>query len=258
MIDLEYAKEQFEIFSKKYDLENQKIRLKIDHMLRVMNLCVKFAKEQRLDEENIELAGVIGLLHDIGRFVQVEKYNTFIDSKSINHSEAGVELLFNQNYITNFVKDEKYYNIINKAIANHGKGKIEEGLDELTLMHCKIIRDADKTDIYEVMLVDDLDSFFVKEYIANASINENVLHDFYNHTLVKNEKLQTSIDEYVRSVAFIYDYNFKESLNYVLEKDYISKIADRFISVYGVQNKEAIAQIYEVRDHANNYLKNII
>ena len=255
MINLEYSKKQFDIFTKKYNLSNEKITLKINHSKRVMKLCMEFARYQGLDEENIKLSGVIGLLHDIGRFVQIEEYDTFKDGQSIDHCDAGVELLFEQNYIIFFVKDEKYYNIIKKAIKNHGKLKIEDGLDEITLIHSKIIRDADKTDIYEVILAEKLALVSETCPTNELSINEKVLYDFYNHNLIKNENVKNPLDEYIRSVAFIYDYNFKESLKYILKKGYISKITENIINRYDLKNETVIKQIYEVRDYANRHLR---
>ena len=45
-----------------------------------------------LEKEDIKLAELIGLLHDIGRFEQLKRFNTFVDKKSINHGEFGGEI----------------------------------------------------------------------------------------------------------------------------------------------------------------------
>lgn len=258
MINLNYTQNHFNEFIKKYDVQNnERIALKTAHMIRVMNVNIKFAKYQNLDEENVELAGIIGLLHDIGRFVQVEKYNTFIDSKSIDHCQAGVDLLFSDNLISYFVPDEKYHYIIKKAISNHGKMEIEEGLDELTLLHCKLIRDSDKTDIYEVMLTENPETVFDGPFIQEANINPNVLDSFYSHHMVKKSDILSVIDDYVRKVAFIYNYYFNENLKYVKEQNYIDRMTDRFLNHFKFTNSESLKKLYEVQSYGNNFLENI-
>lgn len=69
----------------------------------------------------MELAELIGLLHDIGRFEQIKRYNTFIDKNSINHGQLGVKILFDDNQIRRFIKDSKYDDIIKTAILNHNR-----------------------------------------------------------------------------------------------------------------------------------------
>lgn len=258
MIDLNYTKTKFNEFIKKYEVQNnEKIALKITHMIRVMNVNIEFAKYQNLDNENIELAGVIGLLHDIGRFTQIEKYNTFIDAESVDHCQAGVDLLFSDNLIDYFVPDKKYHFTIQKAIINHGKMEIEDGLDENIFLHCKLIRDSDKTDIYEVMLNENPDTVFDGPFIPNAEINPSALNDFYNHNMVKKSDVNSVLDDYVRKVAFIYNYYFKENLKYIKEQNYINRMTDRFLDYFKFTNTSTIEKIYEVQKYGNKYLENI-
>ena len=72
----------------------------------------KIAQNLNLDEEQIKLAELIGLFHDIGRFKQAELYNTFNDRISMNHAELSVKVLFDENLIENFNVEEKYKKII--------------------------------------------------------------------------------------------------------------------------------------------------
>lgn len=93
MINIEKAKNAFKEYVKEYDINNPKIKTKISHIQRVVVMSRKIAQDLKLDEENTELAELIGLLHDIGRFEQVKRYNTFVDRISVNHGELGVKIL---------------------------------------------------------------------------------------------------------------------------------------------------------------------
>ena len=86
--------EEFEKYVNNYDLTKEKIILKKNHSIRVMNLCVKYAKKLGFNDEDISLAKVIGLLHDIGRFEQLKQYDSFEDEKTIDHASLGVKILF--------------------------------------------------------------------------------------------------------------------------------------------------------------------
>lgn len=98
-IDIEKAKQAFKEYVKNYDPEDKKVKLKIEHIERVSQLAKQMAEKLKLDEEDIKLAELIGLLHDIGRFEQIRIYHTFTDKKSINHGEYGAKVLFEDGLI---------------------------------------------------------------------------------------------------------------------------------------------------------------
>ena len=61
---------------------------------------------------------------------------------------------------------EQYDCIIYKAINNHNKFEIERGLSERELLHCKIIRDADKLDIFRVKEEDSFENMCLYHLIS--------------------------------------------------------------------------------------------
>ena len=113
-----------------YDPKDGMISLKIRHTYGVVDASEYIAKSIGLDNENIQLARIIALLHDIGRFEQAKQYKDYRDYKNIDHAELGVKILFEEGFIRKFIQDDKYDNIILKAIKNHNKLEIEDGLNE--------------------------------------------------------------------------------------------------------------------------------
>ena len=107
-IDITKAKKAFKEYVKNYDPEDKKIMLKIKHIERVANLSKKMAEELNLSEEDTQLAELIGLLHDIGRFEQIRLYHTFVDRKSVNHGELGAKILFEDGLIRNFIETNEF------------------------------------------------------------------------------------------------------------------------------------------------------
>ena len=87
-------KQTFAEYTNKYNASDPKIRLKIDHTYRVAVLAERIARTVTDIPIDRDIAWTMGMLHDIGRFEQVKRYGTFVDSESIDHAELGITILF--------------------------------------------------------------------------------------------------------------------------------------------------------------------
>lgn len=205
-----------EIFTKyvsAYDMSDSDIKLKYNHSIRVMKLSEKYAKALNFNEEDTELAKIIGLLHDIGRFEQLRVYHTYNDAISIDHADYGVRELFEKNIIEQFNIKKEWYPIIKFAIQNHNKSEIEPCNDERTLMHAKLIRDTDKIDIlYFLGTLGELNNKGVNEPITNE-----VKEVFYKHQTINHKFIKRTNDKYIQYFAFIYDINYDVCLKEFLD-----------------------------------------
>lgn len=102
-IDRKRAQRAFEDYVKKYNTENDKVRLKIEHTYRVSELCEIIARSLGLPEKDVDVAWLIGLLHDVGRFEQLRNFGTFNDGESIDHAVYGAKILFDEGKIRDYV-----------------------------------------------------------------------------------------------------------------------------------------------------------
>ena len=153
IIDRERVKTTFAEYTSGYNATDPKIKLKIDHTYRVAELCELIARDLKLDEYETDVAWLTGMMHDVGRFEQIKRYNTFNDAQSVDHANFGADLLFKEGLIDTYVDgfhDDKYGTIVENAIRNHSAFRIDERLDDYTVMFCNILRDADKVDIFRV------------------------------------------------------------------------------------------------------------
>ena len=224
MIDIENAKRIFQKYVANFNPEDGRIRLKIEHILRVAEYSKKLAENLQLDEEKIRLAELIGIFHDIGRFEQARIYNTFNDRESFNHAELSVKVLFEEHLIDKFNVEEKYKKIIKLAILNHNKGKIDDNLNEEEMLYAKIIRDADKLDIYYTICEYDFESIFWYQDFSCGLISEEIMNQFANdhYSCIKNNADQIPI-----FYAYIFDLYFDFSLKFLKEKHYLEKFTER-------------------------------
>lgn len=244
MLNNEKAKNIFKIYLKNYDKSNPRIAMKAAHIYRVADVAREIATKMNLSTEQIELAELIGLLHDIGRFEQVKRYDTFSDGDSIDHAELGVEILKENNFISEFCEDEKYHNIIFTAIQNHNKFKIDESLKGEELLQSKIIRDADKIDIFDILTYEKFETLYKKSSIIDEPISKEMLDKFYIGKQLERNKQKTNMDFWLSDITFIFDINFKPSFQIIQEKDYINKMIDR----------TKTPEMEKIREYANKYI----
>ena len=232
--------EEFKKYVSNYDLNNKDIRLKYNHSFRVMELSEKYANLLGLYEEDVKLAKTIGLLHDIGRFEQLAVYNTYNDSKSIDHADYSVEQLFDKGEIKRFYKNKNHWDIIRLAIKNHNKYAITGVSDDRCLLHCHLIRDTDKLDIlYNWSTLHDI--FPIDEDIK---FSKNVITSIRNHESVKKEDIKNSSDRNACFMAFIFDIHFDECVSEAY--NYIKKVYKE------LKYKEIYKEAMEIID---NYVK---
>lgn len=248
-IDLQKSIKEFIKYTEKYNMSVFEIQNKQKHSLRVMEISNKIAKALNLSEDDIELATLIGLLHDIGRFEQFTQYHTFKDAFSFDHGDYGEQIL--QKDMRNYIDTDEYDDIIKIAVRNHNKYGIEEGLTERQLLFAKLIKDADKIDIlYESSSIFWKD----KEDIVNKSIaSKSTIEQFKQEKLVKKDKTKTPepIDDILTVMAFIFDINYKPSLEIIRNEDYINKIVNR----YNFIDEATKNSVEEARNIANNYIE---
>jgi HAD superfamily hydrolase (TIGR01509 family) len=92
----------FAEYVRNYDPSDGKIKLKIDHTYRVAGMCQRIAESLGLSESDVDIAWLLGMLHDIGRFEQIRRFGTFNDAQSVDHAEFGADLLFKEGLIRKF------------------------------------------------------------------------------------------------------------------------------------------------------------
>jgi len=254
MIDLINAKKVFKEYVSKFKVSDQKVEIKIVHTYGVAKISNYIATEMKLSEEQIQLAELIGLLHDIGRFEQAVRYNNYNDYETMDHGEFGADLLFKEGLIKSFVKDRKYDRIIEKAIRNHSRLKIEEGLSEEELLFAKLIRDADKTDNFEVKQYQDFPSLLeaTEEEVEQQLITDKVWQEFLNKTTIISSHRVTGMDCWISYIAWVFDYNFKPGLKYLKENKCIDKVIDRL----DYKQSDTKEKMEYARRVVNEYIEN--
>ena len=253
MIDLQRVKLGFKKYISNYNnQEDPGFNLKVVHISHVAENAMMIARQLGLSDEDINLAGLIGYLHDIGRFDELKTFKRF-DSVANDHALYGVKILFEGGLIKEFIDTDEYNNIIEKAVGNHNKKKIEDGLTERELLHAKIIRDADKLDNFRVKEEETIAAIFpgivkTKEEIESSLISDNVYNAIVREECVDIKDRVYPLDYWICVLGFIFDINYKETLSIIKENNYINILIDRFN--YSISKDK----MNNIRDIINNYI----
>ena len=114
----------------------------------------------------------------MSKFEQVKRYDSF-EPGTMDHAGFGVEILFGEGLIREFVEEDTWDPVIRTAIAKHSDFRLEGIPDERELLHAKIIRDADKLDNCRVKLYDPVETFMgaSAEEVGRDQISEEVMNE---------------------------------------------------------------------------------
>lgn len=252
MIDLEKAKKFYKEYIKNYNPDNPKIALKIAHIYRTAEKSKMIAINLGLSEEDIKLAELIGMLHDIGRFEQLKQYNTYNDRNSINHGEYGARILFEDGLIKSFIEDRSYDRIIYLAVINHNRDNIEEGLSKRELLHCKIVRDADKWDILYILTFESDEALWsTSNPIFDKEITPEIFDGFMKTGKIDYSKRELKEDSIITHISHIFNVYFDYTLQNISKENYLEIIRNR----YEYKNEKLKEQLDMAYDKAYKYIE---
>lgn len=224
-MDREYIENQFARYTAGYDLTNPKIGVKIAHTLRVAQMADRIAQDIGADRD---LAWLCGMLHDIGRFEQIKRYDTFVDAISVDHAKLSCELLFEDRLIRNFAPESEQTKTLETAIRYHSFYRLPDGLTEEERLYSQILRDADKLDIFRAICETPLTELYGFSWneLREADISDAVKTCFENRTAVLKALWQTPADIWVAHICLYFELVYPVSQKIAHEQGYIDRLLD--------------------------------
>lgn len=126
------------------------IQLKVVHTRKVCEVMALLTSGEGVAPEAARIAAAIALLHDVGRFPQYLRWRTFLDRKSDNHARLSVEVMREHGVLDDLPAAERL--LIEEAVRFHNLREIPRRLENDAGFYLRLIRDADKLDIWRVFL----------------------------------------------------------------------------------------------------------
>lgn len=219
-------------YMKRFDTDDegvmQGIRIKKTHTGYVTAIARELAGHLRLSEHDIELAEMMGLFHDVGRFRQYMVYQTFNDAQSEDHADLGLRVLDEEMpYMKDLASEDA--DLLRFAIRNHNKKEIEPVSDGRARMFARLLRDADKLDIYRVLSpylspdgADKAPKFIRSD--ASQLVSPDFIRDFAAGRQADYRSLRTHGDRKIVRLMWIYDINYSWTLRKIVERGYVDLI----------------------------------
>ena len=240
-LDQEISK-VFDNYVNRYDSTDEDIEYKYYHSYRVMNYSKFLAEKLNLSKEDRNLATIIGLFHDIGRFEQDKKYDSFDDTEEFDHGDYGERILLKQGLIEQLPVAYEHYPLVGKAIRYHNKYSIGEGLNEQELLHAKIIRDADKLDIIDYMPRKKVRLKVFEQTDDSFSIRDSIKEEFFKEQQIhlKDKTNKTEQEKVITMLALVFDLSFKYTAEYIIDNGILETFYNNLL------NKEKYKEYFDL------------
>lgn len=250
-IDRARAQKAFADYAAHYNAADAKVKLKIDHTYRVAALCARIAQSLALPPEDVDLAWLSGILHDVGRFEQLRRYNTFIDAQSVSHAALSVAVLFDEGRIRDYLDDAGADALLRTAVEWHSAFRLPEALDDRTRLFCQILRDADKIDILRVNVETPMEEIYNVSTAAlrRSPVTPAVLDAFYAHHCVLHSLKLYPADNAVGHASLVFELCYPESLRIVDEQGWLWRLLD-----FKTDNPDTAAAFAAIRDELHRWL----
>ena len=203
-------------------------QLKIDHTARVCENIRLLATSLDLPENQMRIAEAVALFHDVGRFEQYKRYGTFNDRKSVNHATLGVEIMEKNGVLADFGDDERKW--IVDAVRFHNAPALPSGKPIRELIFLRLIRDADKLDIWRVFADfyrddNEPETAIVQHLPDRPEWSPSIVEDIVNRRMARFSHMKTLNDFKLLQLSWVFDLNFPETFVLARQRGDLSHIA---------------------------------
>ena len=216
------------------------------HSYRVRDNILQIAKEENL-KLDMFIVEFIGLFHDIGRFYQYEKYETFNDAYSENHAKLSIKVLEDEGIIKLIDYEARPY--IVDSILMHNMQDLPKIEDRKMYLYSALLRDADKLDGFKLIAESDSNNkklAYYKNKSDEPIISDYVYNSIMNNKTVYKYDLKTILESQIVTLGYIScDINFDSTLKIIKENEYTKKMFEK------MQDTSRAREIY---DFVNNYI----
>ena len=198
------------------------------HSYKVERIGRKLVTEMNWDNDLSLIGTAASLLHDTGRFSQFRDYGTLYDAFSVDHGERGCEELMR--FFPKEYADEEGYNAITESVRWHNKKKLSEGISDIYLPLCKLVRDADKIDVF-CLVQDTIARGKIEELLPRhkvcAPLSESVLKEVEEHGLVSYKNASSLADFLLMQITWLLDINYAASMKMLDEFGAVERIIEQ-------------------------------
>lgn len=215
------------------------LQLKLGHTARVAANCRTIATGEGWKEGMTDLAECAGIWHDVARFEQYQRFQTFADPRSFDHGERGAELLAEHKFLDGMPDD--LASCIQTAVRLHNRLALPDDLAERERAVLQVLRDADKLDILEVFV----ETFRTRSYEQfpeillhvdpDGPLSEPVVTAVAAGRTASYGHIRSLLDMRLLSVGWLYDINYAPTFALMRERNLFRGIRQELPDLPGVR-----------------------
>ena len=242
------------------DDDRRNYHLKEVHTHRVREASVTIAAELGCSDADLLVAETIGMLHDVGRFPQYRQFRTFKDADSVNHAARSVRVIVEEKLLAGLTDVER--RLIIKSVALHNVYQVPDHLSERELCFLRLIRDADKLDIWRVFLEyydlpeEERASAVGLGFPDRPGCSPEVLDVITTGEMVNLTNVKTLNDFKLLQLSWIYDVNFGPTRRLFRNRGYLEAFAAALPTGKKVRN--ALTTLESYLDRTSDADRNVM
>ena len=204
------------------------LALKIAHTTRVCGNMEQLARAIDMHDDQIRIAETVGLFHDIGRFEQYRRYQTFNDRESTNHATLGIDELKKAAVLDPLPATEQ--TSIVEAIRFHNTPALPNGMPPPRMVFMRMIRDADKLDIWKVFADyyrhERRPEAVVFQHLPDLPTWETAIVDaIAAKRMARLQDMKSLIDLKLLHLSWVFDLHFRETFVQARKRGDLAMIA---------------------------------
>jgi|GEM_PF-676869 len=208
--------------------ENQKrIEDVRSHSMRVQGYIRQISKTVLQTEDEIRMAEVVALLHDLGRASLIAKGTVSPMNIQRDHAVLSAQLIQRMDFFQKLPSDIQL--IALKSVENHNKLKLPKLDTEQQTLFARLLRDADKLDIFEYSYKffkekSGIQPIMTFDLINSVEVSEKIIKSIMAGKTAAVEDMKSMNDYKLLLISMAFDLNFKFTFRLISEKQYIQKI----------------------------------
>lgn len=230
-VQLKECRLEFEEFFQALKIDLVENQNRVDdvrtHSLRVVANSLILAKNVLQNEDDKRIAEVVAMFHDLGRAYLIAKGTASPTNIQRDHAVLSAQLIQKMDFFAKLPADIQL--ILQKSVEHHNKLKLPKLDNEQQTLFARLLRDADKLDIFDSSYryfkekagVQPIMTF---DLINNPEVSEKIIKSIMAGKTAAVEDMKTMNDYKLLLISMAFDLNFKYTFRLISEKQYVQKI----------------------------------
>ncbi len=198
--------------------------LKREHTVRVCRAMEMLCASLDLDGSKTSRACAAAMVHDMGRFPQFAVFHTYSDARSKNHAAIGCKEIMRSKILSHLSVTDRQ--LILRAVALHNRPRLSRTYGRDLSLLARLLRDADKIDIFGVMKDHYLNPDSSHGFITHDLPNDGKIPERAAHVLLETRQndlsyVNTLNNMRVFQAGMVYDLNFPAAAAAILDLEVI-------------------------------------